>query len=371
MQASVAAVPWQEQADPFLAQLSLLTSWFLKILAKSRLRTPDWRAQRKVTILGILEQLTLHRQTWLGDELRGVLEHLLATYVGLLAPHALQFFDWYQLSYKAIGRKVGRFPPEGHPSRSTGANAREANEYALVRTAARRAGTAFFGSLERGGEFEDEFCSDAGVTILKMRRLHDDAREKLLGELAALPERVPERVRFLEEHGLPTTAANVLASPTATMLWAHDASQPPSARLARFKHLVDTLVLLYSHAVALERLPPSALPPLEARAHELARAHGPAEEAFEAKPLAVQVSAVDHARDVVCAACEAFAGEGTMRDGLAVAKDLAAAFHGAAPPASAAAHEPLVEQSLGTAHGRARARQARSRFFPEARRGAW
>ncbi|GAA5895492.1 hypothetical protein JCM8208_005247 [Rhodotorula glutinis] len=346
MQAHSSSVPWQEQRDPFLAQLSLLVSWFVRILAQSRLRTNDWRSHRKTALLRIVEQFSLHHETWLGDELRGALEYLLETYVGLLAPHAVEFFDWYQLTYKEIGRKVGRFPLEGHPSLSSGANAQEANAFAQVRTAARRAGTAFYGSGERGVEFEHEFCGEAGVTILKMRRMDEVARDKLMDEVMALPDRVPERVEFLEKHGLPTTAADVLPSPTATMLWAHDASQPPSARLARFHSLVTTLLHLYTHALSLSLVPPAALPPLERCAHELAHLPGPVEDAFARKVLA--------------------------------ANDLTAAFHGVPPSTTVAAavsgapHGPLVDHSLGAGGSSRRARRARaSRFFPEARGGAW
>lgn len=119
------------------------------------------------------------------------------------------------------------------PSLSSGANAQEANAFAQVRTAARRAGTAFYGSGERGVEFEHEFCGEAGVTILKMRRMDEVARDKLMDEVMALPDRVPERVEFLEKHGLPTTAADVLvrrALSLAFSLSSADADRSPRCR---------------------------------------------------------------------------------------------------------------------------------------------
>ncbi|GAA5940195.1 hypothetical protein JCM3775_007291 [Rhodotorula graminis] len=326
MQASAAAVPWQEQRDPFVAQVSLLVSWFVRVLYQSRLHDADWRSKRKTSLLSIAEQFKHHHETWLGDELRRVLERLLSTYVGLFAPQAPEFFDWYSLTYREIGRKVGKFPLEGHPSLSYGANKWEATESAQVRDAARKAGTAFYDSDTRGKQFENEFCSDVGVSILKLRRLPEKARELCLREIAALP-------------GWP--------SPTSTMLYACDRSQPASSRLARFKTLVDALLLLYWHAVAISRLPNSTLPLLEAAAHELANLSEAGKQAFGDKDLAVQVSAVDHARDVLFAACEAFEKGWPMRDGRGLAKDLQAAFHGVAPEAHAAPHEPLVEQSLG------------------------
>ncbi|GAA5895525.1 hypothetical protein JCM8208_005255 [Rhodotorula glutinis] len=244
-------------------------------------RTVPWdRPEQDPTFESKSRSLQKAWSTFLPSERRALLELLLEGWLELLEHGEVQGDGWKDRSQP---RKVAlrRY---------------EALQAAVHETAER----CFLSDHAGGDEWEDEFWALDRVTQAKVHRLGEEEFKHVVAELEAAPTHLASRRAMLTAAGLPAS----LALPTADALFlhAHDALQPASPRFERFRNFVGALVFIYEDAELRRPHDPRAVVRLRAVRDPLAIVHQA--HAFAALPLELQVSAVDHARDLLFDACK-------------------------------------------------------------------
>ncbi|KPV73138.1 uncharacterized protein RHOBADRAFT_55359 [Rhodotorula graminis WP1] len=375
MSLSTTPVPWEEpKQDPVFQQLKEVCAWLVA-------RVP---ATYKGTIGELSTALRFHWREFVSFERLAVYERVLAAWVQLVEHGELDDDEWQALYYSKLSLEVGKTQRDQRAASHAFfcALTRE-KRLAELRGGVHQVAVAFYpGDPYAQQSWEHSFFANGRVTDTKIRRLAGAFHQEVIDELTKAPAKLPARRLACEASGFPPTADGLF-------LYAHDALSEPSSRFARFRYFVNALVVVYRAAPRHLHLAHDgrAVANLEHVRDPLARDQQA--QAFAALPLELEVSAVDHARDLVFDACQRVQSGRYLLDSKRVVGLLEAAFlaHEAAvaapadlvstqayPFANDAHRHEIVTAFAGDVRSqapRSLGRERSSRFFPVARVARW
>ncbi|GAA5842864.1 hypothetical protein JCM9279_004012 [Rhodotorula babjevae] len=353
-------VPWQTpKQDPIFKQLADVCSWLATLAPHSHERP----------IRDLSENLRFHWREFISFERVAVYERVLGAWVQLVEHGGLDHHLWEAAGSQSKGNVDQRL--------------------AALKGGVRLVAIAFYPhDAAAQDSWELSFFADERVSPTKLRRLAREFKH-VVDELNEVPAKLAARRRAFEASGLPAT----LALPTADGLFlhAHDAQLPPSSRFQRFRFFVSALIVVYRNSASRNAHDSYAVPRLEAVCVPLESEQQA--QAFAALPLELQVSAVEHVRELVFDTCKrAQTGKDLLTSERMVGL-LESAFtghqHAVAAPASLVsthayayadeAYRNELARLTGGEHAepsrsqtpRSLGKEASCRFFPAARTASW